>query len=265
MNGAPGAGAAGATLLERLTRLDSCAVSDALDRLGLAGVVTGLAPLSVPDRRVVGTVITVELGPAPGATNPNPNPNPDPNPNAIPNANPNPNATPIPAPSRHLGTAAVDAARPGDVIVVAHQGRVDCAGWGGILSLAAQLRGVAGVIVDGACRDLDEARQLGFPVFAAAAVPTTARNRAVERAWGEPITLGRALRVRRGDLVVADASGVAFIGAERAAEVIDAAEDIFGREAAMAAALRAGGRASEVMGRSYEELVHDRKGAQPWR
>ena len=125
--------------------------------------------------------------------------------------------------------------------------------------------GVAGVIVDGACRDLDEARQLGFPVFAAAAVPTTARNRAVERAWGEPITLGRALRVRRGDLVVADASGVAFIGAERAAEVIDAAEDIFGREAAMAAALRAGGRASEVMGRSYEELVHDRKGAQPWR
>lgn len=238
-------------LLRRLAGLDSCAVSDALDRLGLAGVVTGLAPLSVPDRRVCGRVLTVELGPAPGE------------------------AGPTGAPSRHLGTAAVDAAQPGDVIVVAHQGRVDCAGWGGILSLAAQLRGVAGVIVDGACRDLDEARQLAFPVFAAAAVPTTARNRAVERTWGEPITVGRALLVRPGDLVLADASGVVFIDAARAEEVIGAAEDIFGREAAMADALRAGGRASEVMGRSYEELLHggpaqprptrDGKGAASWR
>lgn len=213
-------------LVARLARLDSCAVSDALDRLGLAGVVTGLGQLSVPGRRICGRVVTVELGPPTAAV-----------------------------PGRHLGTAAVDGARPGDVIVVAHQGRVDCAGWGGILSLAAQLRGVAGVVVDGACRDLDEARELAFPVFARTAVPTTARNRAAEVAWGGPITVGRALRVHPGDLVLADGSGVVFVAADRAAEVIAAAEDIFAREAAMADALRAGGRAAEVMGRSYEELL----------
>ncbi len=214
-------------LLERLARLDTCAVSDALDRLQLAGVVTGLAPLSVPARRVAGRVVTVELGtPTSGVA------------------------------GRHLGTAAIEAAGPGEVIVVAHQGRVDCAGWGGILSLAAQLRGIEGVIVDGACRDLDEARELGFPVFAKAAVPTTARNRASEHRWGEPVTVGLGLVVRPGDLVLADASGVVFVAGDRAAEVVAAAEDIFAREAAMGAALRAGGRPSEVMGRSYEELLH---------
>ncbi len=213
-------------LVERLGRLDTGAVSDALDRLGLAGVVTGLAPLSVPHRRVAGRVVTVELGP------------------------------PVAGPAaRHLGTAAVEAAGPGDVIVVAHQGRIDCAGWGGILSLAAQLREVGGVIVDGACRDLDEARELGFPVFAKAVVPLTARGRASELSWGRPITVGSCVRVRPGDLALADSSGVVFVDAERAEEVLDAAEEIVAREAAMAEALRLGSRPSDVMGRSYEELL----------
>jgi regulator of RNase E activity RraA len=120
-------------LTARLAKLDTCAVSDALDRLGLAGTVTGIRPLSLPVR-IAGRVVTVRLKPKEDEVS-----------------------------TRHLGTAAIVAATPGDVIVIDHQGRGDAAGWGGILSTAAKVRGVAGVVVDGACRDIDESRDVGFP------------------------------------------------------------------------------------------------------
>ncbi|MGH2598931.1 MAG: RraA family protein, partial [Dehalococcoidia bacterium] len=137
-------------LVTRLAELDSCAVSDAMDRHGLTGVADAIRPLT-STARVAGRVVTAKLKPKGDEE-----------------------------PTRHLGTAAIEAAAPGDVIVIDHQGREDAAGWGGILSTAAQHRGVRGVIVDGACRDVDEARALGFPVFATAATPRTARGRVVE-------------------------------------------------------------------------------------
>jgi regulator of RNase E activity RraA len=155
---------------------------------------------------------------------------------------------------RHLGTAAVDASADGDVIVVANEGRVDCAGWGGLLSQAAALRGVEGVVVDGACRDVSEAVAAGLPVHARAAVAVTARGRVVELSWGEPVEVA-GVRVAPGDLVIADASGVAFIPARDAERVLGAGEEIAERERAMGAALRAGTPVSDVMGLSYEQMV----------
>jgi regulator of RNase E activity RraA len=209
----------------RLRGLDSCAVSDALDRIGIdGGVVTGLGPLSVPGC-VAGRVVTVLLGP-PGDD----------------------------SSGRHLGAAAVDAATPDDVVVVAHQGRADCAGWGGNLSRAASRRGVAGTIVDGAVRDVDEAVALGYPVFAASATPRTARGRAQERAWGGTVTIGE-VEVRHGDYVVADSTGVVFVPAADVERVLAAAEEIAAREAAMAADLDAGRPVGEVMGSAYERML----------
>ena len=63
------------------------------------------------------------------------------------------------AASRHLCSGAIEAGGAGPVIAVEHKSREDCAGWGGILSLAAKLRGIEGVIVEGACRDIDESRE----------------------------------------------------------------------------------------------------------
>ena len=111
-------------LVSRLRALDSCAVSDALDSHGLPPAVGGLRPLAA-QRPAAGRAVTVLLG--------------------VPAAAP---APPAGAPKRHLSTAAVDASGPGDVIVVAHQGRTDCAGWGGLLSRAAVIRGIDGVVVD---------------------------------------------------------------------------------------------------------------------
>jgi 4-hydroxy-4-methyl-2-oxoglutarate aldolase len=220
-------------LRERLAQLDTCAVSDALDRLGLRGAVNGLRPLwACP--RTVGRVVTVKLRRA-GRDGPSGH------------------GTAGHA-RRHLGTAAVEAATRGDVIVVDHGGRLEAAGWGGILSLAAKVKGVAGVIVDGACRDVDEGRDVELPIYARAGTPVTARGRIVEESFNEPIRIGH-VAVRPGDLVIADWSGVVFVSQDRAEEIVQAAEEIAAREAQMAEAVRAGRSVVEVMGASYEAML----------
>ena len=213
------------TLSARLAKLDSCALSDALDRLGLSGAVLGLRPLwACP--RLSGPVVTVKLRPAsPGEQSP-----------------------------RHLGTAAIESASAGDVIVVDAGGAVHAGSWGGILSLAAHSRGVAGVVTDGACRDVDEARELGFPVYGRDGVAFTARGRLVEEAFNGPIQVG-GQEVRPGDLVLADWSGVVFVSRGQAEQVLAAAEQIAAREAAMAADIRAGQPVSQVMGTNYERML----------
>ncbi len=213
-----------ADLRRRLGRLDSCVLSDALDRAGIKGVAAGLNRLS-GDRPVFGPVLTMRLGPADGRPS-----------------------------DRHLGTRAVEAASPGDVIVVEHLSRGDCAGWGGILSCAAHHQGVAGVVVDGMCRDLDESRQLGFPVFARGAVPTTARGRVIEVAFGEPVVIG-GITTAPGDWFFGDGSGALLIPAGRVEEIVATAEQLMAREAAMIAAVRAGIPVGRVMAGNYERML----------
>lgn len=219
-----------AALIARLVKLDTCSVSDALDKLGLPGAVVGLSPLTVRGR-VAGRAVTVKLG------------------------------APIDGlPKRHLGAGAVMAAEAGDIIVVEHRGRMDVSGWGGLLSRGAVMKGVAAVVVDGACRDVDESRELGLPVFARAAVPVTARGRVAEHGFNEPITMA-GVAVRPGDLVLCDGSGVVFVGAESAEAVIAAAEAIFAREQLMAADIERGRPIGEVMGADYEDMLKQKEKA----
>lgn len=214
------------TAVDRLRNLDACAVSDALDALGLPGAVVGVRSVTSP-ARVTGRVITVDLTDDLCA-----------------------------ASSRHLGTAAVDAAGPDEVIVVAHRGRMDISGWGGVLSAGASARRVAGVVVDGAVRDVDQARDYGFPVFARGAVTRTARGRVVERAWNEPVEFG-GIAVNPGDYVIADGSGVVFVAASAVEAVLERAEAIVAKEDLMAERALAGHPMVEVMGHDYESLLNE--------
>ncbi len=208
----------------RLVKVDTCVLSDALDRLGIRGVAFGIGRLA-GQTRVAGRVITVTLGPAEGGVAP-----------------------------RHLCTAAVDQGGPGDVIVVEHHAHQQAAGWGGILSFAAKSRGIEGVIVDGMCRDIDEAIEFGFPVFGVGAVPATARGRVMEIACQEPIVV-RGIRVRPGDWVLADSSGVVFVPAARLEEVLATAEGLAAREQQMIARVRNGEPVSVVMSHQYESML----------
>jgi regulator of RNase E activity RraA len=215
-------------LAARLGRLDACALSDALDRLGLPGCVTGLTPLT-STRRIAGRVHTLRLVAVGDATGPA-------------------------GPARHLGTAAIEACAAGDVIAIEQRTGIDAASWGGILSQGAKIKGIAGVVADGPVRDVDEARALDFPVFARFATARTARGRIVEAATDGPITVGD-VTVNPGDYVLADGSGVVFLAAAAAARVIAAAEDIAAREVAMGRALKEGRRITEVMGADYEHML----------
>jgi regulator of RNase E activity RraA len=211
-------------MVSRLLKLDSCAVSDALDKLGLKGSVTGLKRYST-DRRIAGRVVTVTLAAAEGRSN-----------------------------TRHLCTAAIEAAQPGDVIVVEQRTGIDAASWGGNLALGAKMRNVAGVIVEGPARDLDDCRKLDFAVYARSHTARTARGRIVEVATNEPVTVGD-VTVMPGDYVLADASAVVFVQAAEIERVVATAESIMAREEAMAQALREGKPISQVMGANYEHML----------
>ncbi len=210
----------------RLARIDTCVLSDALDRLQIKGVAFGIKRLA-GQGKVAGRVITVTLGPAEGGVA-----------------------------ARHLCTAAVDMGGPGEVIVVEHHSHQQAAGWGGILSFAAKSRGIEGVIVDGLCRDIDEAIEFGFNVYGTGAVPSTARGRVMEVACQEPIVVG-GVRVRPGDWVLADSSGIAFVPAGRAEEVISTAEALAAREQQMLQRIREGGPVSQVMSHNYENMLKE--------
>jgi regulator of RNase E activity RraA len=218
--------------VKRLQRLDVCAVSDAMDKLGLPPSVSGLTQQSTQQstqQRIAGKVVTYKLVPAA-------------------------QVPPHEGAPRHLGTTAIEAAQPGDVIVIEQRTGLDAGSWGGILSLAAKLRQVAGVVVDGPVRDIDEARAYEFPVYARGLTARTARSRLAEAFTNQPVRIGE-VTVCPGDYVIADASGAVFIAAADIDRVLQAAEMIVGREAAMAQALRAGQPVSQVMGADYEHML----------
>ena len=204
-------------LLAQFTQLDTATVSDALDACGLPPGQGGLRPMWGRPK-VAGFAVTVELEPLSGQ----------------PGAQPGTEHG-----GAHILTGAIAGAGPDDVIVVANGGRTDVSSWGGIVSVGAAMRSVRGVITDGACRDVGQARELGFPVFARAQVPVTARGRLRQKSAGEPIVVGE-VTVRPGDVVMADEGGVVSVPRERAAEVLDAAQRLAGRESAIEAEVRAG-------------------------
>ena len=216
-------------LIARLSKLDTCAASDALDRLALRGTTIGIRPVW-PCPRIVGRAVTVKVKPVG-----------------------------LVKPTKHLCTPAIEAAKPGDILVVDNGGRPDVSAWGGLLSLASKLKGLSGVVIDGACRDVDESRDVGFPVYARAVVPLTARGRIMQDTINEEIEFGN-VQVHPGDLVIADGSGVVIIPAARAAEVVAEAEKVAAHEAKMAEGIRSGRSVVEVMETlGYESMLAKEK------
>lgn len=216
-------------LIERLVKLDTCAVSDALDRLGLKGASFGVQPIW-PCPKIVGRAVTMKIKPAG-----------------------------LDKAKHHLGTMPIEAAQAGDIIVIDNGGRLDTSCWGGLLALAAKSKGIGGVVIDGACRDIDESRELGFPVYARGAVPMTARGRIMQESYNQEIEFA-GVQVHPGDLVIADGSGVVIIPRAREADVIQEAETVAATEARMAEGIRQGMSVLEVLEKlGYESMLEKDK------
>ena len=143
---------------------------------------------------------------------------------------------------------AIYAAQPGDVLVC-HVGNHHEAGyWGEIMSTAAQLRGLAGLVIDGGVRDRDLLEQIGFPVFARTlCIRGTAKDKTARGALGAPITLG-AVTIQTGDIIIGDADGVVAIRPDQIVPTLERAAEREAKEAEVIRQLQAGATTLDLFG-----------------
>ena len=184
--------------------------SDALDECGIASTVpaTALRPTD-PSARVVGQAITVRNRKV--------------------------------AERREVsGLADIEAhnlAAPGNVLVV--QGVAGISSMGGVSATIGKRQGEIAAIVDGAVRDIDHSRRIGYPIWSAGVSPITGKWRIETMAVNEPVQIA-GIEVKPGDLVLADECGVCFIPLARAAEVLAVAQRLAASEARRLQALAEG-------------------------
>lgn len=215
-----------AALRERLDKLSTTNISDALDALGLKGATYGVNQMYDGCKKIIGEAITMKVVAA-GLTKS----------------------------TTHMGVNAIESAGQGDVIVIDNGGRIDVNCWGGVLSTGAKYKGVSGVVIDGACRDLDECVELEFPVYARATICATARGRVMEESTNAMVSF-HGVQVRPGDVVMGDITGVVFILQERLEEVVAKAEALLAKETAMCQDIKAGMSMLEVDQKyNYENML----------
>jgi regulator of RNase E activity RraA len=206
-------------IVARLGALYTATLSNALEDLGQDGVILGLPPVG-PGMRMAGRAVCVlqitgQAGAFPG--------------------------------SDYRVGAMIDAAGPGDVVVVANSGHT-VSSWGGTASLAAKTKGINGLVVDGGVRDREEMIALGFPVFARHLVPTTGRSRLRVVEIGGTVTMS-GQRVDSGDVIVADGTGIVCIPQEKAERVLQIAEALAADDAQAVHEIKQGMTFTEAMGK----------------
>lgn len=210
----------------RILKLSTTNISDALDSLGLKGSTFGIKPMWEKAGKVCGQAVTIKM-----------------------------TAAGLTKGEHHLGVLAIDYAKPGDVILIDNGGRLDTSCWGGILANGAKYKGISGVVIDGAARDLDDCVECEFPVYARGSVVATARGRIMEEATNVMVQFG-GVQVRPGDVVLGDRSGVVIIPLERLDDVLNKAEELFQKEEDMISEIRSGKSMVDVDTKySYEKML----------
>ncbi len=139
---------------------------------------------------------------------------------------------------------AIDTAKEGEVIVV-YAGAKDVAPWGELASWSCKQKGIAGIVIDGATRDVDEIRRIRFPVFARYIVP----NAGEPKGFGElntEITCG-GQEVRPGDWIIGDDNGVVVVPRERAYEIARRAKEVWKNEERVREEIKRGKTLSQVL------------------
>jgi regulator of RNase E activity RraA len=140
---------------------------------------------------------------------------------------------------------ALELASPGDVLVVDGAGYPDAVLMGGLMSTRARQREIAGAVLDGAVRDVDQIRELPYPVFARHVCPRAGTFAEIGE-WQTVVCCGR-IPVAPGDWIVADSSGVAVVPADMLARVLEQATQLHRREVQIERSLKAGKNLSEAV------------------
>ena len=139
---------------------------------------------------------------------------------------------------------AIDKAERGQVLVI-DVGGVGPAVWGELATHSAIQKGLAGVVINGAIRDVPEIVKLKFPAYAKIITPTAGEPKGFGEI-GVPVQVGK-VRVFTGDWIVGDEDGLVVIPKERAVEVANRAMDVLERENRIREEIKEGGTLSSVM------------------
>ena len=217
------------TLQAGFMEVSTSNVSDALDRLGIECQPSGIGPLWGECGKVAGPAMTMRLVPL--AENRN-------------------QATTV------IGTLqAIKDANPGDVLVIDLQGRLDLNAFGGVAGATTKHYGLAGCVIDGLSRDIDEFKQLSLPVFGKGFIHQSVRGRVAYDGHNIDVQLG-GNTVRPGDWIIGDENGVVVVPREHVEEVLRIAQHVKSVEDHVIAAVRSGEDPIEAHERvRYDDLL----------
>jgi 4-hydroxy-4-methyl-2-oxoglutarate aldolase len=198
--------------MSMLARMDTTTVSDALDRLGIAGQCTGIKPLD-PGFRLAGPAFTIRY-----------------------------------VPCGTLGGTVgdyIDDLEEGTVVALDNQQRLDATVWGDILTTVASRKGLGGTVIDGVCRDAPRSIELAYPIFARGSHMRTGKDRVAVDAVQCSVAIG-GIRVDAGDFLLGDWDGVVVVPKACIAQVAEVAAGIEQAEDRIRAAVERGERLDEA-------------------
>jgi len=193
-------------VVKKLGEYSTATISDSLDRLGIPGGCLGIKPV-VQGVKMAGTAFTVRYVPV----------------------------------GYVKGTVGdfLDDVAPGEVVVLDNTGRTDCTVWGDIMTVTAKVKGIAGTVIDGVCRDLPRILEERYPIFTRGSFMMTGKDRVMVESINEPVSIG-TVQVRPGDILIGDDSGVVVVPQEMAGEVLAVAESVEDAESRIVEAVKSG-------------------------
>jgi regulator of RNase E activity RraA len=179
-------------LVKEFRKLDTTAISDALDRLGIRGGCYGITP-RVQGTKAAGRAFTVRYRPC----------------------------------GVEKGTVGdfLDDVEPGQVVVLDNGGRTYGTVWGDIMTVYAQKRGIAGTVIDGVCRDMPRIHEVKYPIYTRGHIMVTGKDRVELDGINIPVAVSD-VQVRPNDIVACDDTGVVIVPHDRAEEILKIAKEI---------------------------------------
>ena len=213
------------TAIEKLKKLNTAEVSDALDACGVEGALLGISTVC-PGETAVGEAFTVKYSSY------------DKKPNDF-----------------KMAGNYIDDVPTNAVIVVDNAGRHDCTTWGDILTQVAIEKKIAGTVIFGAARDVDCIKQLGYPLFAKAVYMRSGKNRVYKSDQQCELCIN-GVTIRPGDIVMADDNGVVVIPKQLLEEVVKKAINIQITESKIIQSLKKGSSLADARQQHHYD--------QPW-
>lgn len=183
-------------VIDEFKKLDSTSISDAMDKIGIPAGLYGIKPVT-PGIVMCGQAFTVRYIPC----------------------------------GEVKGTVGdfLDDVEPGQVCVLDNGGRDYCTVWGDIMAMTASLKGIAGTLIYGVCRDIKDIRNIKYPIFANGYYMVTGKDRVEVAAINEPVTVA-GIKVCPGDLIFGDDTGALVVPFDKAKRVLEIAKEIERKE-----------------------------------